>query len=273
MIAEESTDWPLVTKPASLGGLGFNYKWNMGWMNDTLKYMQSQFLDRKARHNLLTFSLVYVFSENFILPLSHDEVVHGKKSLISKLPGDYRRKFAGLRVLYLYQICHPGKKLLFMGGEIAQFIEWRYYSALEWFLLDYELHHKYQKYIRVTNNLYRREKSLWQIDHDWRGFEWLEANNANQGILIFLRKACAEEDFLVVLLNFQVLSYEDYRIGVPYPGTYSEILNTDGREFGGSDIRNLNRIKAEAVPWHGKKYSICIKVPYLGGVILKPSTE
>ena len=190
-----------------------------------------------------------------------------------KMPGDYWQKFAGFRVLYLYQICHPGKKLLFMGGEIGQFIEWRYYSALDWFLLDYELHRQYQEYIRVTNNLYKQEKSLWQIDQDWRGFEWIEGNNSNQGILIFLRKGCEEKDFLVILLNFQVLSYEDYRVGVPCAGSYTEILNSDKREFGGSDKQNPNRIQAEEVPWQGKNYSICIKVPSLGGVILKLGTD
>lgn len=273
MIAEESTDWPLVTRPSSEGGLGFNHKWNMGWMNDTLEYIQRPFPDRKACHNLLTFSLVYAFSESFILPLSHDEVVHGKKSLIEKMPGDYWQKFAGLRVLYLYLICHPGKKLLFMGEEFAQFIEWRYYSALEWFLLDFEMHGKYREYIRVINNLYRQEESLWQIDHDWRGFKWIEVNNSEQSILIFLRKARDEKNFVVVVLNFQPLGYEYYRVGVPCHGSYTEILNTDGSEFGGSDQRNRDKVQARAVPWQGENYSICIKIPPLGGVILKPCAE
>lgn len=270
MIAEESTDWPLVTKPSWDGGLGFNHKWNMGWMNDTLNYIQSTFPARKKCHNLLTFSLVYAFSESFILPLSHDEVVHGKKSLIEKMPGDYWQKFAGLRVLYLYLICHPGKKLLFMGGEFAQFIEWRYDSALEWFLLDFEMHRKFREYLRVTNNLYRREESLWQIDYDWKGFKWIEVNNSEQSILIFLRKARKEKNFLVVVLNFQPFGYTDYRVGVPCPGSYTEIINSDASEFGGSAKQNWDKVEAESVPWHGEKYSIRINIPPLGGVIFKP---
>lgn len=273
MIAEESTDWPLVTGSPLKGGLGFSDKWNMGWMNDTLKYMESSFAERRERHNLLTFSMVYAFAENFILPLSHDEVVHGKKSLIGRMPGDYWQKFAGLRVFYLYQLCHPGRKLLFMGGEFGQFIEWKVDSALEWFLLDYEMHRKHLKYVAFMNHLYRHEKSLWQNDRDWGGFEWIDVHNAEQSILIFLRKALEEKDLVVVILNFQPSAYDHYRVGIPYPGSYREICNTDRIEFGGSGLGNPDKVQAEVIPWHGKEYSFCIKIPPLGGVIFKFDVE
>ncbi len=269
MIAEESTDWPLVTRPSYDGGLGFNFKWNMGWMNDTLKYMQTPLSDRSKFHHLLTFSLVYAFSENFILPFSHDEVVHGKRSLIEKMPGDYGQKFAALRALYLYQICHPGKKLMFMGGEIAQFVEWRDHSAVEWFLLDFEMHQKYQEYVRRLNFLYLREKSLWQIDCDWKGFEWIDVHNHQQSILIFLRKALDKDDFLLIVINFRPVVYDNFRIGVPTEGSYLEVFNSDFACFGGSDVVNGCSVPAEPIPWHGQQYSIAIKIPPLGGMIFK----
>lgn len=270
MIAEESTDWPFVTRPAYDGGLGFNYKWNMGWMNDTLKYIQTPFAARRNCHNLLTFSLVYAFSENFILPFSHDEVVHGKKSLIDRMPGDYWQKFAGLRLLYLYQACHPGKKLLFMGGEFGQFIEWRYYSALEWFLLDHEKHRQLLDYMKALNHFYRREKPLWEIDYDWNGFAWLDADNSKQSILIFQRQALDPENFLIILLNFLPACYQDFRVGVPQEGVFKEVFNSDFLSFGGSGLENKDRLPTEPIPWHGKQYSIRIKIPPLGGVILRP---
>lgn len=271
MVAEESTDWPYVTKPVIEGGLGFNYKWNMGWMNDTLKYFENHFSKRKERHHLLTFSMTYAYSERFILPLSHDEVVHGKKSLIGRMPGDLWQKFAGLRTLYLYQISHPGKKLLFMGDEIAQFVEWRYDSAIEWFLLKYEMHNKFQKYVRDANQIYLQEPGLWKVDNDWQGFEWIDVNNCDQGIFIFLRRSSINEEFLIVLINCLPHGYEDYRIGVPYLGKYKEILNSDESQYGGSHMINPRVIDAEEVPWHGQRYSISLKVPPLGGVIVKPS--
>lgn len=273
MIAEEATDWPLVTKPPYDGGLGFNYKWNMGWMNDTLDYMQTSFEQRKDSHHKLTFSLVYAFAEDFILPLSHDEVVHGKKSLVEKIPGDYWQKFAGLRALYLYQICHPGKKLLFMGGEFAQFIEWREGCSLEWFLLEYEMHYKYQNYVKTLNHLYLQEKSLWENDNDWQGFEWIEADNKSQSILIFLRKALDEKDFTIILINLLPNRYENFRVGVPSGGFYQEIINTDEAEFGGSGCNNHYTVKAERSSYHGKDYSLSVKIPPLAGVIFKRITE
>lgn len=273
MFAEESTDWPLVTYPTDVNGLGFNNKWNMGWMNDTLLYMSLDFSQRRYHHNLLTFSLLYAFTENFILPLSHDEVVHGKCSLLNKMPGDYWQKFAGLRTLLGFQICHPGKKLMFMGGELAQFIEWRYDTSLDWLLLDYEMHNKLSEFLRTLNIIYRQEEALWVNDHDWSGFEWIDVHNQEQSILIFCRRAKKNNDFLVVLINFLPQGYEEYRIGVPEAGKYREILNSDQEIFGGSG--QLNRIlpAAEKVAWHGREFSLRIKVPPLALVLLKYSPE
>jgi len=270
MIAEESTDWPFVTQPSEDGGLGFNYKWNMGWMNDTLKYFKTAFADRGSYHHLLTFSLVYAFSESFVLPFSHDEVVHGKKSLIDKMPGDYGQKFAGLRLLYLYQICHPGKKLLFMGGEFGQFIEWRFDSALEWFLLDFEKHHQYRDYVCALNQLYQQEKSLWEIDHDWQGFEWIDVHNHIQSILIFQRKALNEKDMLIVVLNLQPMGYENFRVGVPTSGYYTVCFNSDSACFGGATLQDPDPFLAQPIAWHGKENSISIQIPPLTGIIIKP---
>ncbi|MEL7566612.1 MAG: 1,4-alpha-glucan branching protein GlgB [Dehalobacterium sp.] len=267
MIAEEATDWPMVTKPGELGGLSFTHKWNMGWMNDILKYAQTDFPYRRERHNLFTFSLLYAFSEDFILPLSHDEVVHGKKSLVEKMPGDYWRKFAGLRLLLCAQICHPGKKLLFMGGELAQFIEWRYDQGLDWLLLKFDMHRKYKIFIKEINHFYLQEKSLWENDKNWSGFHWLEVDNNKQSVFIFLRRSVQAKEFVLVLLNFQPQVYEEYRIGVPIPGTYREILNTDDEKFGGSGKSNNKFIRSEEIPCHGLDYSIRIKVPPLAGVI------
>lgn len=273
MIAEEATDWPRVSWPTEEKGLGFSLKWNMGWMNDTLRYMQLDFQERKKHHNLLTFSMTYAFSENFLLPLSHDEVVHGKKSLINKLPGDYWQRFAGLRSFYCYFMSHPGKKLLFMGGEIAQFIEWREDRELDWFLLDYESHRLFQGYIRFINQLYLKEKALWENEGDWSGFEWIDVNNYNQSILVFCRRAKAVENFLVIVINLQPIGYRDYRIGVPEMTTYREILNSDAAQFGGTNQVNDGIVVAQKIPWHGRENSVEITVPPIGAVILKPMLE
>lgn len=270
MIAEESTDWPLVSYPPYVNGLGYNFKWNMGWMNDTLRFVHLEFSRRKDHHNLLNFSLTYAFSENFVLPLSHDEVVHGKQSLLDKMPGDYWQKFAGLRNLVGYQMGHPGKKLMFMGGELAQFIEWRYDAELDWLLLDYDMHKKYQEYVRSINKLYRQEKALWENDHDWAGFEWIDADNKDQSILVFCRRAKNPKDFLIMLINFQPVSYENFRIGVPQKGIYQEIFNSDAEAFGGLNQLNRTPIVTEKVEWHGKMFSLRIKVPPLATVIFKP---
>ncbi|MDO4540045.1 MAG: 1,4-alpha-glucan branching protein GlgB [Syntrophomonadaceae bacterium] len=274
MIAEESTDWPLVTAPPHDGGLGFSFKWNMGWMNDTLDYFATDFDERSAVHELLTFSMLYSFSENFILPLSHDEMVHGKRSLIGRMPGDrYEQLFAGMRLLYMYQLSHPGGKLLFMGSEFAQFIEWDHRRPLDWFLLDYEAHRWYHHYVRTMNALYRREACLWREDHSWRGFKWIDADNRKQGILVFQRMMPAERgaagECLLLVINMQDKAYNDFRAGVPDAGWYQEIMNTDAKEFGGSGGWLNKRVPAEKRGWQGQPHSLLLKLPPLGGVILK----
>ncbi|WP_152667693.1 1,4-alpha-glucan branching protein GlgB [Aneurinibacillus tyrosinisolvens] len=269
MMAEESTAWPLVSAPVYLGGLGFNYKWNMGWMNDMLRYTEMDPIHRKWHHELLTFSFYYAFSENFVLPLSHDEVVHGKKSLISKMPGDYWRKFAGLRVLYAYMAAHPGKKLLFMGGEFGQFDEWNEAGQLTWNVLDYDMHQKLQDYVKELNHIYQEEAALWAKDHEPEGFEWIDPHDYSQSIVTFMRKGVAEGEFIVVVCNFTPVVYEQYRIGVPRPGTYCEWFNSDREEYGGSGQVNEPEIEAEDIPWHNQSLSMAIKVPPLACVFFK----
>lgn len=271
MAAEESSAWPMVTAPAHEGGLGFNYKWNMGWMNDTLKYVESGFDERPNLHNLLTFPLMYAHSENFVLPLSHDEVVHGKKSLLDKMPGSYEEKFAGLRLLLGYQITHPGKKLLFMGGEFGQFIEWKDEEQLDWVLLDYEAHRKMQAYTAALNHFYLQEKALWEIDHDWDGYDWISASDSDQSVISFMRKGKKSGDTLMILINFRPISYEDYRIGVDKPGVYQEVFSSDDSRFGGEGRLNEGALRAEKGKWHGREYNLALKLPALGMVILKKS--
>jgi 1,4-alpha-glucan branching enzyme len=270
MIAEESTTWPLVTAPTYLGGLGFNYKWNMGWMNDMLKYMAMDPVHRKWHHNLITFSLMYAYTENYILPLSHDEVVHGKKSLLDKMPGDYWQKFANLRVFLGYMVAHPGKKLLFMGGELGQFIEWRYDSGLDWLLLNYEMHREMQHYVKALNSFYSTERALWELDHVFEGFMWIDADNNSQSILVFMRKGKMPKDTLIIICNFTPEFYESYKIGVPYECNYTEIFNSDCKEFGGSEQRNTGVVSAKKQKWQNQQYSIEIKVPPLAVVFFKP---
>lgn len=266
--AEESSAWPMVTYPPEKGGLGFHYKWDMGWMNDTLRYCKVDFPYRKDNHNLLTFSMMYNFTENFILPLSHDEVVHGKLSLIGRMPGDYGQKFAGLRLLNMYQMCHPGAKLSFMGNEFGQFIEWRYYESLEWFLLDYDSHRQVREFIRDMNKVYVSEKSLWGDSYSQRGFKWLDPDNNGQSVLSFIRSC--DKDFSITVLNMCPSSYEKYRIGVPYMGTYKEIINSDAEKYGGSGVVNTGFLEAEEIPMHGQPYSIELRLPALGGTLIKP---
>lgn len=270
MIAEESSDWPLVTRPWYDGGLSFNYKWNMGWMNDTLRYMETDFKERRDQHHLLTFSAHYAFSENFILPLSHDEVVHGKKSLIGRMPGDYWQGFAGLRLLHLYQLTHPGKKLTFMGSEFGQFIEWRYHAQLDWLLLSYESHRKHQAFVAAANKRYLAEPSLWEIDGDWAGFRWIDPDNREQGILSFVRFGKKERDYTLVIANFHPMAYENFRIGIPRAEVLVEAFNTDRLEYGGSGVINQGPLVPETIPSHGQGNSIRLWVPPLGLLILKP---
>ena len=268
-VAEESSAWPHVTGDTAYGGLGFDYKWDMGWMNDTLEYCKTDFPFRSYHHNKLTFSMAYGFSERFILPLSHDEVVHGKRSLMGRMPGDYWRQFAGLRLLALYQITHPGGKLSFMSTEYGPFIEWREYESLEWFLLDYPAHRMHQDYVKRLNRLYQNTPALWQDDHSWEGFHWLDADDSDQCILLFRRTGKEKTKAVTVLLNFQPEVYSDFRIGVPYPGQYRELLSSDAKEFGGSGKENPEVLKAEPVPCHGEKWSVRATVPPIGGILLQ----
>ncbi|SES89284.1 1,4-alpha-glucan branching enzyme [Natronincola peptidivorans] len=267
MIAEEATQWPMVTASTYAGGLGFNYKWNMGWMNDTLKYMELDYKERKGHHDLLTFSLMYTFTENFILPLSHDEVVHGKKSLLEKMPGSYEEKFANLRCCYGYMMAHPGKKHLFMGGEFGQFTEWNHHSALDWMLLDYEMHAKLQSYVKDLIHFYKEEPTLWTEDHDAAGFQWIDVNDDNHSIIIFMRKC--SQDYIIVLCNFSPKASTGYRIGVPNEGEYLEVFNSDAVQYGGGGIRNLEAVKAQRKPWHHQPYSIEISIPALATIYFK----
>lgn len=271
MIAEDSTDWPLVTAPTYEGGLGFNYKWNMGWMNDVLKYMECEPEHRKHLHDKITFSLLYAYSENFVLPLSHDEVVHGKKSLLNKMPGDYWRKFAQLRLLCGYFMAHPGKKLLFMGGEFGQFDEWKDLEDLDWDLHEFEMHHLMNHYFKELMTLYRNSKPFWQLDHTHEGFEWIDADNREQSIFSFIRKGKKEDDILVIICNFTEHVYENYRVGVPSFNSYAEILNSDGTQYGGSGQINEKRIKTIHEPYHNQPAYIEMKIPPFGIAILKPA--
>ena len=268
-IAEESSAWPHVTGDTAAGGLGFDYKWDMGWMNDTLEYCKTDFPFRSYHHNKLTFSMAYGFSERFILPLSHDEVVHGKLSLMGRMPGDYWRQFAGLRLLALYQITHPGGKLSFMSTEYGPFIEWREYESLEWFLLDYPAHRMHKDYVQYLNRLYQDTPALWQDDHSWEGFHWLDADDSEQSILLFRRTGKEKTKAVTVLLNFQPAVYSDFRIGVPYPGQYRELISSDAAAFGGSGKENPGILKAEPVPCHGEKWSVRVQVPPIGGILLQ----
>ena len=270
MIAEESTAWPLVTYPPEDGGLGFHYKWDMGWMNDTLHYMQTDFPWRPGNYRMLTFSSMYQFNENFILPLSHDEVVNGKCSLITRMPGDYWRQFAGMRALAFYQMMHPGGKLNFMGNEIAQFIEWRYYEGIQYFLSEqYDTHRHQQRFIRYLNRFYNDHPTLWQRAFDSDGFEWIDADNADQSIISFIRRGDDPKEDLVILINFDVNAREDFRMGVPEWGVYEELFNTDNERFGGSGVVNTGKIKCQDEPWNGREQSIVVRVPPLAGMVLK----
>ncbi|NLM97082.1 MAG: 1,4-alpha-glucan branching protein GlgB [Halanaerobiaceae bacterium] len=273
MIAEDSTNWPLVTYPVDVGGLGFNFKWNMGWMNDLLEYIEKDPVYRKYHHHQLTFSFMYMYSENFVLPLSHDEVVHGKKSLLNKMPGDYWQKFAGLRCLYAYMMAHPGKKMLFMGAEFGQFIEWDYQKELDWFLLDFPMHKKLHEYVRDLNHFYLKSPSLWDADYRTEGFEWIDADNNEQSILVFIRRSVTEDRYLIVLSNFTPVVYRNFRIGVPENTYYREVFNSDEERYGGSGVRNPDNIKVCDKPWHNRSFSIKIDVPPLATIFLSPKKD
>ncbi|MGB0128455.1 MAG: 1,4-alpha-glucan branching protein GlgB, partial [Rhodocyclaceae bacterium] len=269
IIAEESTSWPQVTRPTYLGGLGFDLKWNMGWMNDTLRYMSRDPIHRQYHHDLLTFSMLYCFTENFMLPFSHDEVVHGKGSMVNKMPGDEWQRFANLRSLYTYMFTHPGKKLLFMGTEFGQGLEWNSAGVLDWYVLQFPLHKGMQTLVKDLNHLYHGSPALNKHEFEWQGFEWIDCHDSQQSILSFVRQA--GDDFLVVVVNFTPIPRHAYRIGVPVEGEYREVLNSDSHFYGGSNLGNGDSgLYAEDWPWMNRPYSLSITVPPLAAVVLGP---
>ncbi len=272
-IAEESTAWPAVSRPTYTGGLGFSFKWNMGWMNDTRRYMHRDPIHRKYHHDELTFSLIYAFHENFILPLSHDEVVHGKGSLLSQMPGDLWQKFANLRLLYSYMWTHPGKKLLFMGSDFAQWDEWNYDASLQWDLLRWETHRGVQKCVADLNHLLRTEPALHEVDFDGRGFEWIDCHNWQESTLSYIRRAKNPQDFLVICCNFTPVPRFSFRVGVPELCYYQEIFNSDSEYYWGSNLGNAGGVWAEEIPAHGRPFSLSVVLPPLAAVVFKPRRD
>ncbi len=273
-IAEESTSWPMVSRPAYLGGLGFDLKWNMGWMHDILVYMTKDPIYRRYHHGTLTFSLIYAFSENFVLPFSHDEVVHLKNSMLGKMPGDYWQQFASMRALLGYMYAHPGKKLLFMGMELGQWTEWNFERALDWMVLDHEAHRQLQHFVRDLNHLYQAERALHTVDFSWEGFQWIDLHDVDQNSISFLRRAQAEDvneaECVVCVANFTPVPREGYRVGVPKAGFYRELLNSDSEAYGGSNLGNRGGLPADEIPWQGQPYSVLLTLPPLGVLYLKP---
>jgi 1,4-alpha-glucan branching enzyme len=268
-IAEESTAWPMVSRPVYLGGLGFGMKWNMGWMHDTLLYFSKDPIYRKYHHNQLTFSIWYAFTENFVLPLSHDEVVYGKGSLINKMPGDYWQKFANLRLLFGYMYAHPGKKLLFMGGEFGQWDEWYHEKSLDWHLLQYPSHQGIQKWLKDLNQTYKTEPALYELDFESSGFEWVDCSDVEQSIISFLRKGKNPKDIFLIVCNFTPVPRYNYKVGVPYNGYWEEVLNSDAIEYGGSGHGNFGGLYADSLPMHHRQYSIALTLPPLGILFFK----
>ena len=272
-IAEESTAWPAVSRPIYAGGLGFNMKWNMGWMNDSLVYMSKDPVFRRYHHQNLTFSMLYAFSENFVLPFSHDEVVYGKRSMLDKMPGDMWQKFANLRALYAYFYTHPGKKLLFMGGEFGQWREWNHDDSLDWNLLEFPNHQQLRQLVRDLNHLYRSEPALHELEFDSAGFEWIDCNDADSSTVSFIRQAREAGEFVVVVCNFTPVPRLGYHVGVPAPGFYRELLNTDSMYYGGSNVGNGPGVETASQPHHGRPFSMVLDVPPLGAIILKRKKE
>ena len=264
--AEESTAWPMVSRPVYLGGLGFDLKWNMGWMHDTLEYFVKEPIHRKYHHNNLTFSLLYAFSENFILPFSHDEVVHGKRAMLDKMPGDDWQRFANARILYSYMFAHPGKKLLFMGAEFGQWKEWNYHESLDWHLLDYDPHQKLMRLIRDLNYIYKGNHSLYDIDFTWEGFEWIDYHDWEQSIISFVRKGHHTDDQMICAFNLTPVPREQYRVGVNLPGEYELVLNSDAAIYGGSDVQNPQRLVADPQPCQDRNFSLLLTLPPLGAL-------
>lgn len=270
MIAEESTAFPLITHEVEKGGLGFDYKWNMGWMNDILKYFELDPLYRRNHHNLITFSFMYIFNERYILPLSHDEVVHGKNSLINKMPGNETMKFQGLRTLMAYMMCHPGKKVNFMGNELAQWMEWRFREGLEWISLKHESHQKHQHFIQVLNELYKDNKCLSEIDTSYEGIEILDADNKSESMFTFIRKGKNPRDFFVIICNFTPVQRDNVKVGVPFEGVYEEVLNTELKEFGGTWDFSEKTFNTKNEKVNNKEHSLEVISPGLSVLILKP---
>ncbi len=268
MIAEESTAWPLVTKPTAVGGLGFNFKWNMGWMNDILKYFSLDGYFRKYNHDLITFSLFYAFSENFILPISHDEVVHGKKSLLDKMPGTYEEKFHSMRAFLGYMYAHPGKKLLFMGQEFGQFIEWDEKKQLDWFLLDYDAHRNLKNYVKALNYFYRENSPLWEIDYSWEGFNWIVSDDCDNSVIAFMRTN-EKGDSIIAVCNFTNVKRDSYKIGVPDKGSYDVVFSSDAKGFGGTACTRKRVYKTKNEPMHGREQCIDLILPPLSTIYLK----
>lgn len=271
MMAEDSTDWPQVTSPVHEGGLGFNYKWNMGWMNDVLSYMEIPPFERRHYHHKMTFSIVYAYTENYILPLSHDEVVHGKRSLLHKMPGEYWEKFAQLRLLLSFMMVHPGKKLLFMGAEFGQFDEWKFAQGLDWFLKDYDMHAKTDVFTKELLAFYHSQKALFELDHDPAGFEWIDADNAEQSIFTFIRKGKRKSDTLIIACNFTNIAYDVFQVGAPFKGKWKEVFTSDNGLYGGTDQQHITAAATEDVNLHNREQSITISVPPLGMTVWKPS--
>jgi len=272
MIAEESTSWPGVSRPVYTGGLGFGMKWMMGWMNDALRYFERDPMYRQHHQDEITFSLVYAFTENFMLPLSHDEVVHGKQSLIYKMPGDDWQRFANLRLLYLWMFTHPGSKLLFMGCEFAQTSEWNHQQSLDWHLLDYGPHAGIQRFVKSLNSAYRSIGALHEVSFDGTGFEWIDMSDRANSVVVFLRKGNSPDDRSVVVMNMTPVPREDYRIGLPFGGAWMEQLNSDDPAFGGSGLMN-GLLHADAIGWQNRTHSVSLRLPPLGGVILVPKLK
>jgi 1,4-alpha-glucan branching enzyme len=269
-IAEESTAWPAVSRPTHLGGLGFSLKWNMGWMHDILVYFSKEAIHRKYHHHNLTFSLLYAFTENFVLVLSHDEVVHGKRALLAKMPGDVWQQFANLRSLYAFQMTHPGKKMLFMGGEIGQWNEWNSKQSLDWNLLDFIPHQQIRRLVADLNHLYRAEPSLYEVDFEWQGFEWIDFHDTDNSVVVFQRRASDPNNHVVVVCNFTPVPRERYHIGVPASCFYREVLNTDAAHYGGSGVTNSPGRQAVPMPWQNQPCHIDVTLPPLGIAIFKP---
>lgn len=268
MIAEESTAWPLISKPVYMGGMGFNYKWNMGWMNDFLSYIQHEPIHRKYHHNQLTFSMVYAYSENFIQVFSHDEVVHGKSSMLGKMPGDNWQKFANLRLTYAFQYAHPGKKLNFMGNEFGQFREWNEKRSLDWHLVSWDSHGKVLQMMKDLNHIYKDNSPFWEIDHYYTGFEWIWCDDADNSIVSFVRKD-DHGNMILCVFNFTPVVRNDYRLGAPARGAWKEIFNTDSELYGGSNVGNLGEVWTQDIPWQNRQWSLSIKLPPLAGVYFK----